>query len=335
MLNRLDRILGLFISCILSGSVESATIEQVKIQDHEIMGVCRPIDGQHAVSIQARTVFSMAGDGDTGSSVYGDPKKSYQSFECGGTKATLYYYQYSNASQMQSRLEFIKRVIWGESGPTRMHPELLLSVDNVLAVVSGPEPEFLAGLISHRIEFPDLEKRIVRARRSAAGCGSNKEATKEVCAALDAFLSGDAPKGPAPHGRTLVGWFWDMSEKGDIRGSGYEILYLGSDPDTGWVASFGRAFPENEIEQEMCRRQMEAQRLGQTATDIEPLLEFTGWAYGSTKAAARLVGERSLAFIGLGNRVYVRRAPGQLVLTTRLMHEPRSEPYVVAVFPTE
>lgn len=225
-----------------------------------------------------------------------------------------------------------REVLWGEAGPTRLHPELVLDMDNILAVVSSREPAFFARLLSHRETFPELTDAVVDDRIKRLRCGAPKEDADELCSALRDFRRGTYP--PSASGEVvLVGRSWDVSEKSDPdQNEIYEALYIDRIPGAGTVASFGGVEPENEEERRQILSQMAAQKEGSIAASAEALISYLRDSYGKTTARARNLGGRSLAFIGMGNRVYLRAADHRLVLVTDLMHEEKKAPYVVAVF---
>ena len=319
---------------VLGGSAVpgfSLTIREVKIAPFEVDGVCQAIDGEHPVSIQAGVQYRMSGEDDAGIALYGDPgTKEFQSFECGETKATIYYYEYGSKDELSKRLGGIKAVLWGEPGPTTLHPELVVPLDNVLAVVSSRNPQFLAALLSHRIDFPDLPDAVVDDRIEKLRCGTRKEKTPELCGALQGFRRGTYPVETGTE-MVLIGRAWEISEESESSEALNEALFIGR-AESGLVAGFGAFLPENDEERQMVVRQTEAQKEGKVAESAQGLIDYLRETYGGTEARARKTGDRSLAFIGLGNRVYLRSSGGTLVLVTKLMHEEKEQPYVVAAF---
>lgn len=319
----------------IGGSIHlglSLTVDEALIDPFEIRNVCQPIDGEHAVSIQAAVQYKLAGDDKAGGAVYGNPiRKQFQSFECGKTIATIYYYEYRTRDELRTRLESIKHILWGEPGPTTLHPELVLDLENLLVIISSRKPQLLYLLLSHRVTFPDLSDASVDDRITRLRCGTPKDLAPELCSALQDFRRGTYPQ-VASGEIVLVGRSWEVSEDSEPSQVLSEALYIGQIPEAGSVASFGQVKPENEDERDQILRQMEAQKEGKVAGSAQPLITFLRDAYGKTKARTQNSGGRSLGFIGLGNRVYVRSAGGRLVLVTDLMSNGRKRPYVVAAF---
>lgn len=69
-------------------------------------------------------------------------QKSYQSFDCGGTKSTIYYYEYPSKRDADGAKAYSKGALWGDKGhPTKKNPEIIVTQDNVLIVISSPDPE--------------------------------------------------------------------------------------------------------------------------------------------------------------------------------------------------
>lgn len=62
--------------------------------------------------------------------------KRAQSFECQGNKGTIFVFQFNNESERDKAAKFIKPLLWGESGPTAKHPELIIESGDSISVVS-------------------------------------------------------------------------------------------------------------------------------------------------------------------------------------------------------
>jgi len=62
--------------------------------------------------------------------------KNAQSFACGSDKGTVYSFQFGDEAKRKTAAAFIKPLLWGESGPSAEHPELVLEASDVLRVVS-------------------------------------------------------------------------------------------------------------------------------------------------------------------------------------------------------
>ena len=306
------------------------SLDDVLIDPFEVEGVCKAIEGEHPVSIQPAVQYKMAGQDEAGSAIYGSPtRKMFQSFQCKDAKATIYYYEFGSAEELGKRLDSIKTILWGESAPTKLHPELVMDLENMLVVVSSRSPEFLASIISHRKNFPDISDTTVSDRLSGLRCGTKGESTPEICSALRSFREGTYP--PALETElVLVGRSWDI-EKSKSSDALTEAFYLGQVQGFGRVASFGRVEPDNEDEKKQILDQLETQKKGKAADSARPLLDFIRDTYGKTRARA-VNSSKSLAFIGLGNRVYVRSTREGLVVMTDLMHTGGKRPYVVATF---
>lgn len=328
------RFLGcLLLTIVLTEVALARSLDQFLIDGKEVTDVCEIIEGEHADSIQPAVQFKMAGEGRAGIEIYGNPKKKqFQSFSCHGIKTTVYYYEYASKEDLEKHLPMIKDILWGDIGPTVMHPELILDMDNVLVVISSREPEFFANLLAHRISFPDLADSVVDERLRGLGCGSKKEALAELCSALRDFRNGVMPEALLEKEALLYGHSWEVSAEGHPVHPMFEALYVGQLPDSGLVASFGGARPENALEQAQLMRQIEAQATGGTTDASEPLLAFIRTAFGNTRARVQKTGARSLAFIGMGSRVYLRRFGSHVILMTDFMDHTRNPPFIVATF---
>jgi hypothetical protein len=100
---------------------------------------CVPIDGEHAISIQAATLYS--GPLLDGKLVPRTAARQAQSMRCGEEKGTIYYYQFTTEADAAHSLGFITADVWGEDHPTSMHPELIDRWANIVVVISFPHPE--------------------------------------------------------------------------------------------------------------------------------------------------------------------------------------------------
>jgi len=95
---------------------------------------CRIVDGYFPVDIQTAILWEKT---DLYKSLIPLPiAKNAQSFACQGDKGTVYSFQFGDEAKRKTAAAFIKPLLWGESGPTTEHPELVLEAGAVLSVVS-------------------------------------------------------------------------------------------------------------------------------------------------------------------------------------------------------
>lgn len=238
----------------------------------------------------------------------------------------------NTAASLGARLSFIRSVLWGGSKPTRLHPERIVEVDNVLAVVSSPKPDFLTSLLEHRKVFPDVSDKVVKKYMNRLGCKKPTGQTSNACEALNDFLSGTFDPQSVPLPFLRFGSFWEVNGK-TIGDSGYEVLYMDRTDRDLIVASFGSIAPDNTEEEEQIVDQIDAQSRGEQAANAGPSIQFAMEKWGSTQARGTLAGGRTLAFLGQALRVYVRRADDRWILITGHPHDPSAGSYVLAAFP--
>lgn len=95
---------------------------------------CKTVDGYFPVDIQIAILWEKP---DLYKSLIPLPiAKNAQSFACPGDKGTVYSFQFGDEAKRKTAASFIKPLLWGESGPTAEHPELVLETRDVLRVVS-------------------------------------------------------------------------------------------------------------------------------------------------------------------------------------------------------
>lgn len=136
-------ITALYSVLTLVGTVGQAkTMEEVKLSPALLAPECSPIEGEHAISIQAAVHYRMVDEDPT--QAIRPARKSYQSFSCSGKETTIYYYEYATAKDVESALGPVKALIWGEERRSSMHPEIILPIENVLVIISSREAEFFA-----------------------------------------------------------------------------------------------------------------------------------------------------------------------------------------------
>lgn len=314
--------------------VYGITLEEVQVRPAEVKFVCQPIEGSHPVSIQAAVQFKIAGDDPSSSIIYGEPtSKSYQSYKCGTIKSTIYYYQYSDSEEIKNHLMGIKASLWGGDGPTKMHPELMLTIDNVLVVVSSVQPWFFYQLLSHRIAFPSLDDEIINHRLKILQCVKDKEVASLACTALEKFKNGTPLEGLSEEESILFGRSWDISDQGIVGNKKFEVLYFAKLASKINVAAFGLIEPENEDEYNELIQQIESQSNNVSSSSATGLMSYVRQAYGSEYSISKITNNGSLAFIGAGTRVYVRQNGSDVIMLTKLMHDSSPQPYVLSIFP--
>jgi len=119
------------------------TIDDVRLSPANMAPQCSPIEGEHAISIQATTHYGMVESYPP--ALFKPPiRKAYQSFDCSDAKSTIYYFEYSTKEEMEKALAFTKGLVWGEGGRSTMHPEYIFPIDNVLVIISSRDAEFFA-----------------------------------------------------------------------------------------------------------------------------------------------------------------------------------------------
>jgi Tfp pilus assembly protein PilF len=117
-----------------TGYPQANAPDALGLKPAEVPADCKPVDGYFPVDIQTAILWDKT---DLYKRIMPDPTaKKALSLDCDGEKGTIYYFQFSSASQRKSAGEFIKPLLWGGPGPTAEHPEVVLEAEDVLVVVS-------------------------------------------------------------------------------------------------------------------------------------------------------------------------------------------------------
>lgn len=126
------------------------SIADVNIPAAQLPTGCKFIEEERFVSVQAHTLYEMAGAPELAKVLKPPVRKAFQTIQCGKDAGTVYYYEYGHIADVLSARSFVDGLIWGGGAPTEMHPELILAQNNMLVVVSSRAPETLRKLV--RIE---------------------------------------------------------------------------------------------------------------------------------------------------------------------------------------
>jgi tetratricopeptide (TPR) repeat protein len=133
------------VATMATTAARALTMEEVELSAANLAPRCTPITTEHAVSIQAATLYRMVDDKQNTARLFNAPqRKIFQSFDCGREKTTIYYYEYATKGDLGLAIGFVKGFIWGEDNRTSLHPEMIFPAENVLIIVSSREPEYFA-----------------------------------------------------------------------------------------------------------------------------------------------------------------------------------------------
>jgi hypothetical protein len=120
------------------------------LKPEQIPADCKGADGSFPIDIQTAILWQKT---ELYKSVMPLPvSKNAQSFTCQGNKGTVYFFQFGSEADRKTAATFIKPLLWGESGPTPDHPELVLEVGDVVSVVSFRKtPKLLLAALQNEI----------------------------------------------------------------------------------------------------------------------------------------------------------------------------------------
>jgi hypothetical protein len=121
-------------------------IADVRLSEKAIAPKCASINGEHASSSHASLFFSISGKSSVNAAMNPE-RKDYQSFACDGKRGTLYYFEYRSEGDAENAMRFAQGVIWGGAARSAEHSELIFTVENILVVISGSDPEVLESLL--------------------------------------------------------------------------------------------------------------------------------------------------------------------------------------------
>jgi hypothetical protein len=121
---------------LLTPAVHSQTTAAsgLGLRPEQVPADCRTVDGYFPVDIQTAILWEKT---DLYKSLIPLPiARNAQSLACQGDKGTVYSFQFADEAKRKTAAAFIKPLLWGESGPTAEHPELVLEAGDDLSVVS-------------------------------------------------------------------------------------------------------------------------------------------------------------------------------------------------------
>lgn len=147
MIRRVPGLLATVFVLIIASSdrVISVSMDEVVAPVRQLP-TCQSIEGEEPpVSLQAGMFFHY--DTEKREASLKPVAKRYESFQCGRRTATIYLYEYRDEPLALSALAEATVLIWGGRQPSSHHPEAILTVKNVLVVVSSRKPKELVDAI--------------------------------------------------------------------------------------------------------------------------------------------------------------------------------------------
>jgi len=109
-------------------------LDAVMLKDSEIPKECKAIDGKYPTDFQTGILYERY-------DMYKQivpllSGKQAKSFKCGRQKGTIFYFEYSSATDRQKAENFVRRLLWGEDHSNADHPEQIEHAENLLLVIS-------------------------------------------------------------------------------------------------------------------------------------------------------------------------------------------------------
>lgn len=134
----LTSLIALFTLLGPTANSQTSAPSLLGLKPEQVPADCKAIDGSFPVDMQTAILWDKP---ELYKSVIPLPtSRNAQSFVCHGDKGTVYFFQFGSEAQRKTAATFIKPLLWGESGPTADHPELVLEAGDVLTVVSFQKP---------------------------------------------------------------------------------------------------------------------------------------------------------------------------------------------------
>ena len=133
-----ERILGLELLQSARGILDGSRLAEIATEIRS-SGDYEPRDEDYTVSVQAHNLYEM--DFMFLTLGWQVLNKECFSMQCGPDAVTIYVYQFESETTCRLALCFVEGLIWGEEGPSRLHPELVLRNKDAIVVLSGTSPK--------------------------------------------------------------------------------------------------------------------------------------------------------------------------------------------------
>jgi len=234
-------IIFLFISINLFGLTES----DIKITKGDITNSGgKIIDGEYPVSIQAGSLYSQFEQKLMKEILPMPVKQSFVSALYGDDKSTIYYYEFENRESADKAINFIKPFIWGESGPTQMHPERIYQLDNYIIIISSLKPNKLDALTKEKVFYLPVPENVITNIIKRTKC--DKKGKVDPCALLKEFNTKNTEK--IKPGKPYFGYAWEINKDGEITKTFFEVLEI-REKDGKYFGHWFPLKPENKEEE--------------------------------------------------------------------------------------
>lgn len=124
----------------------SDRLDAAMLKPSEVPKECKAIDGRYPSDLQTTILYERY-------DIYKGTLppllgKQAQSFQCGPQKGSIFYFEYSGATERQTAENFVRHLLWGEDHPNAGHPEQIEHAENLLLVISFEKvpPSLLAAI---------------------------------------------------------------------------------------------------------------------------------------------------------------------------------------------
>ena len=182
-------------------------LDEIVLPMTALPSVCKADETAHAVSVQATTFYSEKYDEQIAR--VKSVARQAQPIRCGENAGVIYYYEYATKEDVRTVLAFLKPFIWGEKGPTSLHPEIIDTWDNIIVITSFRNPAPVAGTVMSRVG--------VKSTGGGSDGGLPREAQRAYEKAKKAYFAKDY-KGAEKQFRSLATTMPDLQ---------FAHLYLG------------------------------------------------------------------------------------------------------------
>jgi hypothetical protein len=188
---------------------------------------------------------------------------------CPDDKGSIFYFEYQNAKDAASSLNFIQPLLWGGSSSSAMHPQRIYKFNNLIIVVSSSKKSQIDTAVINKLLFVNIPDETFISMKSKLACDIKNEIAVS-CNIIDMFLKKQYL--PASDQEFLFGKTILFNKKGESK-----VEYTALKLKTTEGNSFGvleHITPDNDKEKLELENLIEMQKKGKKPTPSKRFQEF-------------------------------------------------------------